>query len=128
MRCLKTAKPLAYALSLFVILFAWPARAIACSCDRPSAKDAVEASLLAFRGTVAKVEYLDPDTPQTEPRIIVTFSVSRVWKGPARREVVLHTIYNKYLCEGYYFKKGNEYLVFAYRNHERTLGRGRKPK
>jgi len=107
------------ALSLAGLIFSSSQQTVACSCDGARGKAAVKASHLAFRGTVTNVDYLDTDTAQSEPRIIVTFSVSRVWKGSVGREIVLHTIYNKYSCTGFYFQKGKEYLVFAYRNEER---------
>ena len=119
MRYAKIAKLPIIALSLLGFLAIVSSQALACSClSDPRAREAIKASHLAFRGTVTNVDYLDTDTPQSEPRIIVTFSVSRVWKGPARREIVLHTVYNKFTCQGYYFKKGEEYLVFAYPNEE----------
>lgn len=66
-----------------------------------------------FRATVAKVEYLEEDTEGKEPRILVTFEVHEVWKGPERPTALLRTIYNKWTCRGYYFKTGGEYLVAA---------------
>ena len=53
----------------------------------------------------------------------MTFEVYRWWKGPPKKSVVLHTIYNKWSCEGYFFKEGEEYLVFAYRNREQMAER-----
>ncbi|MGH9970194.1 MAG: hypothetical protein ACREBG_20695 [Pyrinomonadaceae bacterium] len=105
-------------LSLATLILILSSPAAACSCLGRSGKAALKESQVAFRGTVAKVDYLDPDTDQSEPRIVVTFLVSRVWKGPVRKKIVLHTIYNKYSCEGFYFQKGREYLVFAYANTE----------
>jgi hypothetical protein len=118
MRYVRTNKVLTIVLSLTGLMFIFSSQAIACDCTGPRGKAAVKASVAAFRGIVSKVVYLDPDTAQSEPRIIVTFSVSRVWKGSVRNEVVLHTIYNKYSCAGFYFQKGKEYLVFAYSNGE----------
>ena len=45
----------------------------------------------------------------------MTFEVYQAWKGPVRRTAVLRTIYNKWSCNGYYFKEGREYLVAAAR-------------
>ena len=104
------------------LAFFYP-QAAACDCTGPRGKAALEASHIAFRGTVTKVQYLDPDTAQKEPRIVVTFAVARVWKGPVKQKIVLHTFYNKYSCGGFYFKEGKEYLVFAYRNDENTAKR-----
>ena len=118
MSYVKTRKVLMFGLSFVGFLSIFTSQAIACSCYRPRAHDAVKGARVAFRGTVTKVDYLDEDTPQSEPRIVVTFSVSRVWKGTVGREFILHTLYNKYTCKGYYFKKDKEYLVFAYPNEE----------
>lgn len=119
MRYIKTVKSLTFVLSLAGLFFVLTSQeAMACSCVGPRGRAAVKASTVAFRGTVTKIDYLDPDTARSEPRIIVMFSVSRVWKGLVRREIVLHTIYNKYSCAGFYFQKGKEYLVFAYTNEE----------
>ena len=123
MRWMARAKALIIALSMAGLIFSSPPHAIACSCVGPRGKAAVKASLVAFRGTVTAINYVDPDTAQTEPRIIVTFSVSRVWKGSPGRVIVLHTIFNKYSCAGFYFKKGKEYLVFAYRNKQHMAKR-----
>lgn len=89
---------------------------LACSCLGPRGKKALEGAAAAFSGKVTKVEYLDADEPGVEPRIAVTFEVYRSWKGPLKKSAVLHTIYNKWTCEGYFFKEGREYLVFAYQN------------
>jgi hypothetical protein len=64
-----------------------------------------------FAGRVTRVEYLEPDRDRSEPPIRVTFEVDEVWKGPVRHIAVLRTIYNKWSCDGYYFKAGQEYLV-----------------
>ena len=93
-----------------------PQDSLACSCVGPRGKKALEGAAAAFSGKVTKVKYLDADEPRVEPRIIVTFKVYRSWKGPLKRSAVLHTIYNKWTCEGYFFKEGGEYLVFAYKN------------
>lgn len=129
MRRVKTARVLTLTLGLAGLVLIFSPQAHACDCTGPRGKAAVKASAVAFRGTVTKVEYLDPDTDRSEPRIIVTFSVSRVWKGAPRREIVLHTIYNKYSCAGFGFEKGKEYLVFAYFNEAETArksGRAKK--
>jgi hypothetical protein len=43
----------------------------------------------------------------------VVFDVRAVWKGPVHHAAVLNTVYNKWTCNGYYFKEGQEYLVAA---------------
>ena len=105
--------------------FLWPAfmscllfgsgTAVACDCAGPRGKDALVNADLAFSGRVIKIQYLDDrDQENPEPRIIVTFRVYRVWKGEPRRRMSLHTVLNKWTCNGYWFKEDEEYLVFAH--------------
>lgn len=89
--------------------------AAACDCVGPRGKAALVNANLAFSGKVIKIKYLDNrEQANPEPRIIVTFRVYRVWKGEPKRKIVLHTVFNKWTCNGYWFKEGEEYLVFAY--------------
>ena len=100
-------------------LLSLPQDGLACSCAGPGGRKALEGAAAAFSGKVTRVEYLDADRRGVEPRIKVTFKVYRSWKGPLKKSVVLHTVYNKWTCEGYHFEEGREYLVFAYRNRGR---------
>lgn len=91
--------------------------AVACDCVGPRGKAALVNAKVAFSGKVIKIKYLDNrEQANREPRIIVTFRVYRVWKGEPKRTVVLHTVFNKWTCNGYWFKEGEEYLVFAHAN------------
>jgi hypothetical protein len=94
------------------------AAAPACTCVTLRADASYRGHDAVFAGTATEVEYLDPPETHSEPRIVVTFEVRRSWKGAAAGEFFLHTNYNSYTCQGYYFKKGKEYLVFARRNKE----------
>jgi hypothetical protein len=71
---------------------------------------------VVFRGTVSQIDVLDAS--RGEPPIVVHFDVIESWKGIAGSAFTLHTIYNKYTCDGYYFKEEQEYLVFARKNRE----------
>ncbi len=94
-----------------------PRTATACDCVGPRGKAALLNAKVAFSGKVIKIKYLDdPEQANPEPRIIVTFRVYRVWKGEPKRTIVLHTVFNKWTCNGYWFKEGEEYLVFARAN------------
>lgn len=84
-----------------------------------------------FRGRVENLQYLDnPEQEIPEPRIIVTFSVSAVWKGKSEKQILIHTTHNKTTCNGYVFRAGQEYLVYAQRNRraENFLARFFAPK
>ena len=95
----------------------------ACDCFGSRGKEALGTADAAFRGTVTNIEFLEAKTAQNEPRIKVTFSVSRVWKGNVKKTFILHTTQNSWSCAGYYFFKDKEYLVMAYRNDEETAKR-----
>jgi len=85
----------------------------ACTCIGPKGKDILKGAAAVFRATATTVEYLEKDGKRKEPRILVTFDVHEVWKGPERPKVLLRTTYNKWTCSGYYFKAGVQYLVAA---------------
>ncbi|MEP6742682.1 MAG: hypothetical protein ABJB61_09300 [bacterium] len=103
--------------------------ALACDCVGPRGKAALANAKVAFSGKVIKIKYLDnPEQKDPEPRIIVTFRVYRVWKGVLRKTIVLNTVFNKWTCNGYWFKEGEEYLVFARANEAATAKMFRKEK
>ena len=99
------------------------ASAFACDCGGPTGVKALGGADAAFRGVVTNIEFLEPKTDRNEPKIKVSFSVSRVWKGDVGKTFVLHTTQNSYSCAGYYFFKDKEYLVMAYANGEETAKR-----
>lgn len=96
-----------------VVLLAGGRVADACSCFGPKGKEILQQAAAVFRATATSVEYLEKDGSRKEPRILVTFEVNEVWKGPERPKMLLRTTYNKWTCSGYYFKAGVEYLVAA---------------
>lgn len=68
-----------------------------------------------FLGTATRVEFLDAlEDDQAEPRIIVDFAVHRSWGDEIPSRITLHTYYNRIECEGYWFREGVAYLLFAY--------------
>ena len=80
-------------------------RAFACSCIEPSPPlEAMEEAATVFAGTVVAARSRGTGGKLYE------FEVSRVWKGlpSAKKEVVTDAD-----C-GYFFKEGEEYLVYAY--------------
>ena len=123
MQFLNPTKLLIFALSFSFAVLIFSSTAFACDCAGPSGKNAIREGSVAFRGTVTKIEYLDIKTGSNEPRIVVTFSVSRVWNGKVRKTFLLHTTENSFSCAGYYFIKDKEYLVVAYPNDEETSKR-----
>jgi hypothetical protein len=123
MKVLNLTKLLTFALSFSFTVLVFSASAFACDCGGSSGKAAIRKGSAAFRGTVTDIEYLDEKKGSIEPRIKVTFSVSRVWNGSVKKTFVLHTTENRWSCGGYYFIKDREYLVVAYPNDEETAKR-----
>ncbi len=90
------------------------ANIFACDIKQLTPSKALSEADVVFRGVVDNLQYLDnPEKTETEPRIIVTFKVLELWKGPADKIVTLHTTHNKFTCNGYVFKAGGEYLVYS---------------
>ncbi len=103
-------------IAIVSLVLSLPQYSSACSCVGARGKKILDDAAATFSGKVTKVAYLDANQARVEPRIVVTFEVYRWWKGAPTKTVVLHTFYNKWSCEGYGFKVGKEYLVFAYLN------------
>ena len=97
---------------------------LACDCVSPPTDAALKKSDVVFSGQVVSVKYLDdPQQKNSEPRTVVTFKVFRSWKGISTNEFVLHTVDNTWTCQGYYFREGKEYLVFAFRYNAESAKR-----
>ena len=120
MNPLSLTKLVSFASSLILAVLVFSSTATACDCVGPTGKDAIRKGSVAFRGTVTNIEYLDEKQGRDEPRILVTFSVERVWSGDLAETFVLHTTENRWTCAGYYFEKDKEYLVVAHPNSEET--------
>lgn len=84
----------------------------ACSCSMGSTKDAFKSSNSVFTGKVKRVEYLNSANAFGDQNIIVEFENPTVFKG--EDQPVLHTAHNGSGCTGYWFKEGEEYLVYAF--------------
>ena len=91
--------------------------ASACSCQRTSTETAIKESAAVFSGRVIEVERND-ETPFGGLK--ATFEVVEIWKGIEEPLVSAVTASNSAAC-GYPFAKGEEYLVYAYRDRDGTL-------
>ena len=88
--------------------------AVACDKTRLEPSEAFNKADVVFKGKVENLRYLDePDKTKTEPKIIVTFVVSEIWKGPEGQIITIHTTHNRTTCNGFVFKSGEEYLVYS---------------
>ena len=93
----------------------------ACSCKAQDARTSLPGADAVFSGRVIEVEYVDEKPMRSgDPRVVVTLEVYRIWKGARAKTIVLHTVYNQASCAGYFFKKGEEFLVVAKKNDPAT--------
>ena len=79
-------------------------------CARLSPDESLKSAHVVFRGVVTEVQRLD------KSRTVVTLDVSRAWKGPVGKRMVLHQATSHYL--DYFWPAnavGTEFLVFATR-------------
>ena len=106
-------RPLLLVAFLFLALGAQ--RVESCTCGYQSVKAARYAADAVFAGKVEEVIVVD-DAKTYEPRIIVRFSVGRVWKGNVPAQFTMHTYLEFSSCRGFFdelVEPGLELLVFA---------------
>jgi hypothetical protein len=96
------------------LVLAIPQKAYACSCVeydsiREQIREDVSTADAIFIGRVTKIEEVG------EEKLTITFSVSRVWKGPQYRSLFVGTYNPETTAEcGFPFRISVEYIVFAY--------------
>ncbi len=94
-----------------------PSPAYACSCAQPPPPlESLEASDAVFLGKVTNSERIPRGHEEFvgDDDVMVTFEVSKVWKGPASQTLVVVTgLGGGYCGLGYFFVIGEEYLVYA---------------
>ena len=110
-----------------LVLFVGPIPTlVACKCVQTSQSEAIREAHAVFRGKVVSIQHLnaipqrDPNTgrttflpPQTDDRQIVTFLVELEWKGSIARQVKVLVTARPRMCDGYQFKEGVRYVVYA---------------
>ena len=101
----------------------------ACSCIQPAPpQKSLEKSTAVFAGKVIDIdvpsEIVTSGIIRSAGPVKVTFEVSKIWKGPDYKNLVLTTERDGGGC-GYFFKENEEYIVYAYAyGEEDTLGTG----
>ncbi len=98
----------------------------ACSCMAPATvDDAMNASTAVFFGTLRTIVPLNGQYPiQSEQPVAVTFAVRESWKGPQTPTITLYTVINGMSCNGYFWKEGAAFLVYAHRAPDGRFGVG----
>ncbi|NVJ61545.1 MAG: hypothetical protein HWE27_14210 [Gammaproteobacteria bacterium] len=107
-----------YIVSLVIYVFSF--EAFACSCRLGSVEEKFKSHEEIFVGTVDSIKYLDAKNAFGDQRIIVSFKVERNWKGKGSSKI-LHTANNGMGCYGYWFKEGEDYLVYSFEEDEGRL-------
>ena len=86
----------------------------ACECISPAPpKESLEKSTAVFAGKVIDVDVPRGIVISTADPVKVTFEVSKVWKGPDYKTLVVTTARDGASC-GYSFKQGEEYIIYTY--------------
>lgn len=105
--------------AMFIVTLVFPLvgaeRVYACSCaTSPELEEQLDGRSTVFAGKVSSIDTVsrgDGLVSSADP-VIVTFEVSKVWKGSLEKETVVRTVRDEASC-GYTFSLGNSYLVFA---------------
>jgi hypothetical protein len=88
-----------------------------CACTEKSFAARWTEADAVLAGEVTDITMVDkkPDWGGDDPKAVVTLRVNEAYKGLADETTfTLHTTITRYTCMGYPFKKGGQYLVFAY--------------
>jgi hypothetical protein len=103
-----------FVLASLALFGAHPQTAFACSCMAPgSPKEELAQMTAVFSGRVELIERSQEDRSRgIVGPVRVVFKVDRVWKGPARKTIAIHTFPDGAGC-GYEFETGADYLVYG---------------
>lgn len=110
--------------SLILILAA--GRLLACTCIEVPQKTALHSAVAVFQGKATKVEHMDmveafdpvsgkveKRPPKVDDYTVVTFRVSKAWKGPVTSTMKVQATARPSMCSGFEFREGKEYIVYA---------------
>ena len=103
--------------TLIIAISPSPAHACSCVYPSPSSQESLEASDAVFLGKVTNSEVIPRGEEEFrgDDDVMVTFDVSKVWKGPASQTLVVVTALEGSLCGlGRTFMIGEEYLIYAF--------------
>src|SRR6476659_6868908 len=101
---------------LVLLLFCMPFSGSPCEFIELSQGETFKLSSVVFEGTVTAVHHFDTEEQRKlSSRTLVTFSVSRRWKGAAESKIQIHAWERGMAwCEqSYIFEAGRRYVVYA---------------
>ena len=85
----------------------------ACSCNIGEVPEKFNDHVSIFQGVVTEVIYYDSTDMSGDQHIKVTFDIEKQWKGQRNQNQLL-TVNNGMSCFGYWYKKGQTYIVYAF--------------
>lgn len=106
---IKQSKILTLICFLLQTAFVW-----SCSCNIGDVKQKFEKHVSIFQGVVIEVIYYDSTDMFGDQHIKVTFDIEKQWKGEKNQNQLL-TVNNGASCYGYWYKKGQRYIVYAFK-------------
>jgi hypothetical protein len=106
-----------------ILLLCLPWLGTACSCVELVQTQARSAAYAVFDGVVTNIHHFETEEQQrTASRTLVTFAVSRRWKGPVGPEIKIHAWERALMCDSYIFEIGHRYVVYAIQQNEFGFG------
>ena len=95
-------------------LFFLPWLGMACSCVALPQAQSFSAAYAVFDGVVTDIHYFESEERRGSfSRVLVTFAVSRSWKGPVDKKIQVHAWERALMCDSYLFEVGHRYMVYA---------------
>jgi hypothetical protein len=106
----------------------------ACDCAEPKFRDALKDAAVVFRGTVVRIDHLNPIQPpdagndkqngvalvaiprNVDDQTLITFKTIAGWKGSVTATMKVFVVAQPSMCDGYRFLPNVEYVVYASKN------------
>ena len=85
----------------------------ACSCNIGNVEEKYKTHVSVFLGKVTEIYFYNSKNKMGDQRIKVKFDILNQWKG-SKTQNQLFTVYNESSCWGYWFKEGEEYVIYAF--------------
>jgi hypothetical protein len=104
-------------LRLAILSFCIPFAASPCTRMDLTQGNALNFSSFVFEGVVTGIHHFEPEQEQSaHSRTLVTFNVSRIWKGSVGATIQIHVWERATGCElSYTFELGRRYSIYASR-------------
>lgn len=101
--------------------------AVACSCSAAALSEVRAEAGVIFTGKITAINLVDPEQ-SWEPRVVVEFEVSRMWKGAVKKRFTAYSHRQASTCSGFWpthLKVGTELLFFGFPQRSEAWKQGR---